>query len=697
MKKSENKIKELLTTGNYKFVLYFIILSMVFSCKDDVVPPVEEIILIAKAGANQEVKINETVTLDGTGSTGPQGFTYAWTYQGDVPESQINFQNKNTAKPTFVPPANNVYSFTLTISYKDSTASDQTTVLAGGSIELGGTLTKNLELKNIQPDASKPDYIVKSDIIVPDGITLSIVEDDVVIAFDSGTGLQVNQGGTLTNAVEGQNLSFNTEFSGADGWKGILVNNGTINLNQSLFVNAGKTAFENQQEAAAITLKGDQTSLISFFDNEFINSQSYDMLVTDNFPLQNQSVGENKFSFSIPVKAVITFLPFMSTVKPNILPKTYDYIQLIPGGAEKKDESAANMTFLNNTKFYIDGNFWAGSSVIVGDNVTIYMKENCGILFDSYFNSNTRVNSPNIITGKDGKNWKGIASRAPGDIAMSYTTIENAGFGLIEIGDFRAKKSAAIYENKYVNSRIRSSKIINSGGYGYYNENTNLFEGGRIEQTLFKNTAMAAICVNISSVHSVIHEGHGNVFEMNTGVPAVLVFDSDFHEPLGNWYGLGGDNYYLCDLDFRVTGTIFLYEGVHLKITSGHAFIRPRGVQATLLGIEGTADNPVIIEGENDTPGSWGGMLLAWNFRVDNLIVKNGGQFIIPGGSEKANIVSNYNETKDGGLFVKNTTISNSAGWGIVVEPESYDFKFDDPALNNTFSNNASGDIFVKQ
>ena len=49
--------------------------------------------------------MNETVTLDGSESTGPTGFTYFWSYEGLVPESDINFQDINTTNPTFIPPS----------------------------------------------------------------------------------------------------------------------------------------------------------------------------------------------------------------------------------------------------------------------------------------------------------------------------------------------------------------------------------------------------------------------------------------------------------------------------------------------------------------------------------------------------------------------------------------------------------------
>jgi len=79
--------------------IIFVLLSIIFlySCSDD--STTEPTSLVADAGASQQVNILDLVTLDGTGSTGLDGFTYEWTYVGDVPEEEINFEGKNTARP----------------------------------------------------------------------------------------------------------------------------------------------------------------------------------------------------------------------------------------------------------------------------------------------------------------------------------------------------------------------------------------------------------------------------------------------------------------------------------------------------------------------------------------------------------------------------------------------------------------------
>jgi hypothetical protein len=218
----------------------------------------------------------------------------------------------------------------------------------------------------------------------------------------------------------------------------------------------------------------------------------------------------------------------------------------------------------------------------------------------------------------------------------------------------------------------------------------------QIDRTLFQNTTRAAIRINLVSVNETIRKAdHGNTFDLAPGVPPVLVVDSDL-EPVLQWYGLGGDYYYLIDTDWIQTGDLIINAGVHLKFKSGRSFIRGFNPFVTLFAIKGEPGNPVIFDGEAGTPGSWGGLMLADGFRIEHLIIKNGGEFILPNATEKANIVSAYIRGNGDQEIFRNSTISNSAGWGIVVESGTWNFEFDDPAKNNTFSNNASGDIIIK-
>ena len=678
-------------------IIFIFGLLLSYSCddKDDPVPPDQP--LKADAGLNQDADVNETVTLDGSQSKGPAGFTYSWSYEGPVSEADIDFQNKNTSKPTLVPPAPGYYEFTLTISHGDSTDTDETTVLVGGAVEIGGTLTEDLELKNIQSDANRPDYIVTSDLVVPDGITLSIAEEDVIIEFNTETGIHVQEGGLFTNANAVVTAGYATELRGQGGWKGILIESGTLDLEKTLIINAGKTAFSGQAEAAAVSFAGNLSTLISLSDNEFVNSNSYDILALSRVTGQSFPVKRNKLSYNIPIKAQIMFMELWTSDQPNLLPDVYDYIQLVPGGASRKDVTNNSNGFSfypNGTKFLIDGDFWAGSSIRIGENCTIFMKENSGISFDKTWKSNTG----SVIKGLDGKNWKGIASGIDAtSMKFNGTTIENAGYGKIVIGNVEAKAEAAIYWSSNTTSQISKidgSTIKNSGGYGFYDATTTA-SGVVIENTTFTDPATAAISTNIPSVNIAITENHENTFMLANGIPAVVV-TGDGMPDRANWYGLGDGNYYLIDgmISAPVFGSLAFHEGVILKFKSDKYL---NWVGNTVLEINGTSANPVIFDSESGTPGTWGGLLLGGDFQIENLVIRNGGGFKLPNASEKANIVSNYTDMISGPQqYMRNSTISGSSGWGIVVEAGTYNFMFDDATHNNTFSNNTSGDITVK-
>jgi len=76
----------------------------------------------------------------------------------------------------------------------------------------------------------------------------------------------------------------------------------------------------------------------------------------------------------------------------------------------------------------------------------------------------------------------------------------------------------------------------------------------------------------------------------------------------------------------------------------------------------GRPGNPVILEGEDDTPGSWGGVYLGGRFRIEGTLITNGGEFILPGASELADVISAIPVKDNKYHIMTNTTISNSAG-----------------------------------
>ena len=152
----------------------FIIVTIMFSgCKKDEKVPID---LNANAGNDQIVKPLDEVILDGSKSSGSVVFTYSWKYTGTAPEADINFQNTTTATPTFTATEAGLYTFSLTISAEGQTSEDVVLVTATGALEIGGTLTEDTHLKNIENDPDLPEYLLVSDLIIPGGSTLTVGE-----------------------------------------------------------------------------------------------------------------------------------------------------------------------------------------------------------------------------------------------------------------------------------------------------------------------------------------------------------------------------------------------------------------------------------------------------------------------------------------------------------------------------------------
>ncbi|MBC2717339.1 MAG: hypothetical protein HF978_18700 [Desulfobacteraceae bacterium] len=138
-----------------------------------------------------------------------------------------------------------------------------------------------------------------------------------------------------------------------------------------------------------------------------------------------------------------------------------------------------------------------------------------------------------------------------------------------------------------------------------------------------------------------------------------------------------------------------LESGVILKFKSGRSLIYDDFLYFNFFEARGTVDNPVILDGDTGTPGSWGGLYLGGYFRIDHCSILNGGEFLLPDASEKANVVYAYNGPGNNGNRMHNSTVANSAGYGIVQEFITEDYDFLDPAKNNIFTDNALGD-FIK-
>ena len=397
-------------------IFFYSLVIILSGCKkDDLIP------ILADAGEDQVVKPTTEVLLDGTKSSGPDGFNYSWSYTGLVPEADINFQDKTTATPSFIPPEGGLYAFTLTVSHGGLTSEDVILVEATGALTIGGTLTGNTILKNNENDPDLPDYIIESDLIVPSGITLTI-ESHVRLEVAENKGIIVR--GTLTDANQDDYYT-DISLTSASGWKGILVDGGTLNLGGLNITKAGFSTFEGQNEAASVIFDGSSPALSGFLSNVFVGSYSYDMLVETEV-LGFNTLGKNKFSAEIPVKAPLDFIRLFSGK--NTYPAGYKYMHLIPEPVETGNQLPdEDYYFFYEGKYYIDGSFRAKSKVYSDGNSTFYIKENSSMIFEDYTSLGSNYEGQTIITGLNNAKWNGIAANENATLKLNNVLLTNAG------------------------------------------------------------------------------------------------------------------------------------------------------------------------------------------------------------------------------------------------------------------------------
>ena len=101
---------------------------------------------IANAGAAQDVTTGAAVTLDGSGSSDPDGdaLTYSWTHtstDGGAPSPLITLTNPTTASPTFTPDTAAVLVFTMSVTDGTDASTGTVTITVTEPLATGLTAT----------------------------------------------------------------------------------------------------------------------------------------------------------------------------------------------------------------------------------------------------------------------------------------------------------------------------------------------------------------------------------------------------------------------------------------------------------------------------------------------------------------------------------------------------------------------------
>ena len=119
-----------------------------------------------------------------------------------------------------------------------------------------------------------------------------------------------------------------------------------------------------------------------------------------------------------------------------------------------------------------------------------------------------------------------------------------------------------------------------------------------------------------------------------------------------------------------------------------------RGWSWAKVGVtaQGTAASPIVLTGQEKTPGYWNGLQLWDSNSVNNILDYVTIEYAGGGGFPSANLAV-INTMEFPRIQVQHCTIGHSAGWGVLVDQHAT--VNGDMATVNTFADNASGDVYV--
>jgi len=646
------------------FIYAILFLGFLSSCgteENDPTPEQPIPLLAAVSNPAQTVAPFTLVTLDGSQSTGPEGFVYEWFYTGN---ETINLSSTSEAIITFTPEKNGIYNFVLEITHNGTFSQAQAQVTVTGAVVLDASIftTDHVTLADIEPTNGMADYLINEDFTIPTGKSITI---------NSGSDINISSVDEAGIIINGSLINDGTLYLVPSGqlWKGVLVDGGSINSSSTLFINkAGYVAFDGQVAAGlVVTNSGSVTFGGAIMED---NVADYGVIITSTAGY-SQTLGNLQIS-GVKYPLMTDMGHFSNAIMNGLNVSNYDYIHLTTAGAGTTVGAIDGQFSFNSKNFYIDGDFTAGSSIVM-NSATIYMKGGAGIV-GGEISLNTTT-----IQGLADVSWKGIAGSTT--VYLTNSSVIGAGSAIHDTGSFSTQEKAAIHASLIAG--ISGSTISNSGGYGIYLNTEGTYSS--ITGTTFTNNAGSDVSLPYSIVGTTIQVD--NVWSSSTPVE----LRSGQPNAGSTWKSLGEGFSYLATTNILInTGQLNLSPGVSIKFATDKSFTVTSKIVAW-----GTANEPIVFDGVDGTPGSWAGMLLQGQYLMDLCTITNGGGTTFIGAQAAANVVFGSNSSITAypqSLYsFENNTVSNSADYGATILLGKYDPVT--PAVTNTYSSNANGNI----
>ncbi len=468
---------------------YFLLLC--WSCKEKE-PATPQQALIAKAGPPQEVLVGESVQLDGSDSSDPEGkpFTYSWSFTGIPQGSAATLTHPTTAKPTFIPDKAGEYTVEISIENARGKARDNVLIKATVSqpLELTGPVNIPTVLVNRISNPDFPDYVILSDVLVRAELQ---IEPGVVIAVARDKRLEIAADGMIKAVgTTGDPIRFTGMESTKGFWSGILIRSASSanELDHVMVEYAGSKALDATIKAGLL-LNGGEKAQLSLRNSSFIHNDGYGVYLQPGAGFRN--FAHNDFMHNTLSGLAVDAdnaakIDAGSSFAYHNGRNTVDILSSIlnPDGIvtwNRLDEETA---------YRIHGVLTINAHLKLAPGTLLEVERDGNIVVtaDARFEAKgTAADSIRIRGAQPAAGyWKGLICYSPSNVnTIEYAEVSGAGSIALVSGK---KANIAVYGTNAAFS-IRNSKINKSGGYGVFVnyqasinadfETANTFEGNQ--------------------------------------------------------------------------------------------------------------------------------------------------------------------------------------------------------------------------
>ncbi|MBL6446308.1 hypothetical protein JMN32_08310 [Fulvivirga sp. 29W222] len=674
-----------LSKNNFFNVLGGLLLAatLLVGCGDDDSGPTPSGALNANAGPDQLVSVGDAVVLDGSGSTDIDGdpFTFQWQIISSPAGSTAALSNPTSPAPGFTPDVVGPYTIELTIANEKGNSADEVTISVEEAIapeEIGGTHNTALTLVNRVSNPRKPDYIASTNVNM--GADL-IIEPGVKIVFGSNVALNIGSSGAILaegTASEPIVMTGTTESNGF--WKGVGVFSSDVrNVMDFVEVYYGGSTEYGVGLYASFNVGVENGDKLKVTNCTIGQSSEYGLFVENGGELTGFANNTFENNGGIPLAIDANNMTQMDA-NSSFTGNGTQYVELLGSTLSLGTESVWR-AFADGTPYWATGNIRVESGLKVNEGVVVEFGSDLAmpIIGTGYIIAKGTASNRVKFLGKAGVagSWRGV---------QIFTNDTKNEFDYVEIAHGGSNvPSAGLYELANLSiengdrAKVTNTIIRDGNGYGLYVEN-----GGALEafaNNEFKNNSGVAMALDANQVHQL----DGATTFTNNGDNSVEVLSSTMEHGATEvtWVALSNQTPYF------LSGNVDIESG--LVVNAGANFEAGTDVRITVSGdgylsVEGAAANKVNFSGKTKASGAWRGIGFFTNDvrnLINHAVIRHGGSADLGIG-----LYARFNVGVENGdqLTVTNSTISDSAGYGIFAETGSTL-----TASGNTFSNNTSG------